>query len=343
MKKIRSFSLIAAGISLIAGLCVVTAQSSGDFLERKVAKGESLSLICLMVYKHFDSALSETIKTDNPEIKNINLIYPGQVIKLRRADAPAQIARTTTPAATAAKQSPAPAPASNPTQRAQTVMASTGLVTWVEGSVFVTHAGTKSPLTLNSFVSPGDIISSGPASRAEIIFNGQVALRLKENSRITVTTFADSSREATPASIGCSVGHVWAKVRKFRDQVTRFELTLPTAVAGVHGTVYETGVAADSSSQVKVFDGEVAVTQANNGVMPTGPITEVSGPSEVEGPSEVSEEAWTAIVRSMQQISINKNGKPGAVRAFKDNGSDSWEAWNKQRDQAIGVIFDEAQ
>ena len=124
--------------------------------------------------------------------------------------------------------------------------------------------------------------------------------------------------------------------------MSRFELELPTAVAGVHGTVYQTSVSKDSSAEVKVFDGEVAV---NNRSLSTGEagsgLSEVAAPDEVSGPSEVSMEQWTEIVRAMQKISIDKKGKPSSVQPFSRNASSTWEQWNTERDKRVAELFAE--
>ena len=113
--------------------------------------------------------------------------------------------------------------------------------------------------------------------------------------------------------------------------------------AGVHGTVYEATVDPDSSSEVKVYTGEVAVK--NNPLLKTatagGEPGEVSGPSEVPGPSEVSLEEWVSIVHDMQKIRIDKKGKPKAVEPFKKNEADSWVKWNMERDKRIADMFGE--
>jgi hypothetical protein len=101
-------------------------------------------------------------------------------------------------------------------------------------------------------------------------------------------------------------------------------------------------VARDSSAEVKVFSGEVAV----NGQKPaaqagTSEAGEVAGPQEVEGPHEVTMEAWTEIVRDMQRIRIGKNGKPQAVENFSANPGDAWEQWNKSRNTDVGPVMGE--
>ena len=113
---------------------------------------------------------------------------------------------------------------------------------------------------------------------------------------------------------------------------------MPTAIAGVHGTVYQSTVNSDKSAEVKVYDGEVAVS----GVQPPtkapapGKPQEVKGPHEIAGPKEVSMEEWTYILKALQQINIRPDGS--ATKPFRfsiEEDLNDWVRWNQQLDEAI--------
>jgi hypothetical protein len=53
-------------------------------------------------------------------------------------------------------------------------------------------------------------------------------------------------------------------------------------------------------------------------------------------------EAWTAIVRDMQRIRVGKDGKPGAVEKFAADPKDSWETWNRMRNDYVKPVVGEA-
>ena len=93
----------------------------------------------------------------------------------------------------------------------------------------------------------------------EIIINRETVVRLKEKTELVLDAYRNVASGRGKTKAGFSFGTVWTKMKKFQDKVSRFELELPTAIAGVHGTVYQTAVNADSSAEVKVFSGEVAV------------------------------------------------------------------------------------
>jgi hypothetical protein len=271
--------------------------------------------------------MAGAIVKENPSVKNINLIFPGQVLKLHN-------------------------PQYAPPQASQAVPlfekkvdATQGVVTYVEGDAALTPKGGKGKqkCVANTIVKPGDVIQTAANGRVELIINRETVVRIRENTRLTIDAFRDAGTNDGKTRVGFSLGSVWAKMKKFKDKASRFELDLPTAIAGVHGTVYQASIDRDSSSEVKVYSGEVAVK--NNPSLPSGQdggsVDEVSGPDEVGGPSEVSLDQWVSIVQDMQKIRIDKKGKPRAVESFTKNESDSWEQWNSERDKRIGEIFEE--
>ena len=200
--------------------------------------------------------------------------------------------------------------------------ATQGVVTFVEGDVIITPKADnhKRKLVSNTIVYPGDMVQTMKNGRVEIIINRESVVRMRENTRLTIENFRDNQNNTGKSRVGFSLGTVWTKMKKFKDKISRFDLELPTAIAGVHGTVYEASVAKDTSAEVKVFDGEVAVSgasKAGTDAAAAGSAQEVSGPDEVAGPDEVSLEQWVQIVREMQKIRIDKKGKPQALESFK--------------------------
>jgi hypothetical protein len=328
---------VEAGIALLAAFIFFAAKPvpvETPTIVHKVKRGESVSLVCIRYYGHYTDQMGKAVKTMNPFVNDINLIFPGQSLKLpdpERPRAAPQARAKTDSAPTAALFE-------------KKVNATQGVVTCVEGKAFVAEkSGTaKKKLTVNTLVYPGEVIETGKPGRVEIIINRESVVRMKENSRLAIEAFRDNAGQKGRTRVGFPLGTVWAKIKKFKDAVSRFDLELPTAVAGVHGTVYQAGVAADSSAEVKVYDGEVSVkhrTAADDGE--TAGATEVPGPEEIKAPQEVSAEQWVEILRAMQRISIDKDGKPSPVQEFTADTSDTWEQWNEERDEEIEDIFKE--
>ncbi len=297
------------------------------YFEHRIKKGESVSLICIDYYGRYTPKMGDAIKRLNPVISDINLIHAGNFLKLQK------------PGASSKKSS------REVKLFEKKVAVSQGVVTCVEGTAYLMKKGGtgKKNLTVNTLVVPGDVIETAANGRVEIIVNRESVVRMKENSRLTMEAFRDAPGKKGKTKCGLKGGTIWTKVKKFTGKLCRFELSLPTAVAGVYGTVYQTSLDKDSSAEVKVYHGEVAVKNQPSAQKATAPGEpgEVPGPNEVPGPHEVSMEEWTRIVRSMQKITIGKDGTPSAVTPFKKQPSDSWEQWNEERDKRIAELFSE--
>lgn len=332
----RSFRLLGP-VGIVASLSIILLAATHhaedkDFFNHTVRKGESVSLICIDYYGHYSHKMGSAIKQLNPSINDINIIHVGQKLRLQNPnDKPS---------------SPSAQKATQPELFQKNVKATQGVVTYVEGRATVTPKGqnAKKPLKANSIVVPGDILQTASNGRVELIINRESVVRMRENTRLNIDSFRDNAKNAKKTSLGFSFGTLWTKVKKFTDKVSRFQLELPNAVAGVHGTVYQTVVDPGNGSEVKVYDGEVAVSGNQGGSSgadhPEG-VQEVAGPDEVSGPHEVSMEEWVHVVRSMQKIRIGEDGTPEKPQSFTKEANDSWERWNEQRDKRIAEIFGE--
>ncbi|MGA2507297.1 MAG: FecR family protein [Chitinispirillaceae bacterium] len=327
----KHFAFYAAVVAsaAIAFFAAAPMPPDASTIIHRAKPGESVSLVCIRYYGHYTNTMGTVIQKMNPSIENIDLIFAGQKLTLPNPARPAAAARPRTDTSLAAIFE-------------KKIDATQGVVTCVEENAFITsHDGTpKKKLLVNTLVYPGDTIRTGSPGRVEIIINRESVVRMKENTRLIIEAFRDNISQKGSTQVAFPLGIVWAKIKKFKDAVSRFELELPTAVAGVHGTIYQTSVSMDTSAEIKVFDGEVAVKNrpaaTNDSV--EGP-TEVPGPGEIKGPAEVTLEQWTQIVRAMQELTIDKKGKPSSVQPFTRNDTDTWEQWNEERDKNIEEIF----
>ncbi|HUI91396.1 MAG TPA: FecR domain-containing protein [Chitinivibrionales bacterium] len=327
MKLNRLIALVVVSAFLHNAVAAQKIDPAQETFKHTVKKGETVSLVCIDYYGYWGADLAKAVLKDNPSLKDLNVIHPGDALVLHNPDY---------------KSEKPAAPASQVFERR--VQAMQGVVTYVEGDAVLIAKGGKArqKLVPNTIVFPGDVVQTLATGRVEMIINKETVVRLKENTRASIDAFRDTGSTAGETKMGFNLGSVWTKMKQFRDKLSRFELELPTAIAGVHGTVYEATVDKDSSSEVKVYNGEVAVK--NNPSMKAasgGEPGEVSGPSEVPGPSEVSLEQWVSIVRDMQKIRIDKKGKPKAVEPFKKDEADSWVKWNMERDKRAAEMFGE--
>jgi hypothetical protein len=328
MMKKKSFIAIILGAAMIlAFIAATTVPDDSTFIAHTVKKGETISLLCIEIYGHYSKNLGAAFLNDNPSVKDINIIYVSQKIKFRKPVTEKDTVK-----------------AEADTVFQQKVDATQGVVTYVEGRAFIKRKGnaTFEKLASNMEVYPGDVLKTEKNGRAELIINRESVVRLKENSELTIEAFRDLKKKEGTTALNFSVGSVWSKVKQFKDKISRFELELPTAIAGVHGTVYQSTVNSDSSSEVKVYNGEVQVsgkTQEKEGKL-TKPKA-MSQPFPVSGPHQVSVEEWIKIVRTMQSIKIDKDGVPSDPTAFQRPTDDSWEKWNEERDKRIAEMYSE--
>jgi len=216
-----------------------------------------------------------------------------------------------------------------------------GIVTYTDGQV------KRSPQEIegweNAFVNTeiltGDKVRTYRRSRAELDLAQLDIIRLAPRTLVDIIKLYEETREKkVKTEIKLEQGELWASVRKV-EMETEFDISAPITAAAITGTVLRMRVEEDSTTQLKVYDGEVNITNAphREDLKPKFLIPrEVPGPHEIPGPHEVSLEEWIYIVKSMQQITIDKQGKVVSMGKFSEEDKDekdSWVKWNKKRDE----------
>ena len=187
-------------------------------------------------------------------------------------------------------------------------------ITRLEGTVSIMRSGSaewraaKPSMPLEV----GDQVYTREESFAEIRYSIGTVMRMDEKTKITI---AASSEKSIQTRNG--LGDVWVNMKKLLTKGKEFEVTTPTAVAAIRGTVFQMASEADSTASVSVYNGKVAVgpsdelkkkiEQAKTGTHAEQPV-EVPGPEEIPGPFEVPLEQWRDIVAG-QKISIRTDGK----------------------------------
>jgi ferric-dicitrate binding protein FerR (iron transport regulator) len=215
-------------------------------------------------------------------------------------------------------------------------------ITALKGNAEVICAGQKEAryLKTNDFIGAGCEVSTGAASRLEMVLPDKSIVRFAEKTKfklVQVDTGEDGKRMI---KISVPIGKIWTNVRRtLPSGDDKFEISCQNAVAGVRGTIYRVNVEGDQSALVKVYDGEVSVAGVSRKQQPAvstvGPPKPVSGPTAIEGPKPVSMEQWVYIVKSMQQISITSDGQAREPEDFAESSEDmdNWVMWNKIRDK----------
>ncbi len=332
----RPIKLFDACMMAVGILCMsaTVADVAPGYQARIIKPGETISLLCIELYGHYAPSMGAALQKANPTLTDINKITPGQKILFKD---PVQ-------APVKAHPTPGVSTPGNPPEESSVfekqLTITQGVVTYLEGEATIvdTH-GKKASLKVNALVYPGDIIQTSKSGRVEIIINRETVVRIRENTKTSLVAFRTNGIDKGATRVGFSSGSVWTKMKKFADRVTRFQLELPTAIAGVHGTVYNATINRDSSSAVSVYEGEVAVQNAPE-TYESGQVLEVAAPAEVAGPHEVSLDEWVYIIKAMQTIAIDKHGVAKNPETFTKNENDSWVAFNEERDRQVSAIID---
>jgi hypothetical protein len=215
-----------------------------------------------------------------------------------------------------------------------------GIVTYTKGQVkkkpTVSQAWLNAPV--NTEVVTGDMVRTYPQSQAELNLLQLDVIRLAPQTTIDIVKLYQETKEKkVKTEIKLQKGQLWASVHEVSAQAD-FDIAAPVAAAAITGTILQMKVEDDTTTQLKVYKGEVHITNApeKTDLQPRSLVpTQVPGPHQIQGPSQVSVEEWMYIVKSMQQITINKNGgvvSMGGFRATDMDEKTDWVKWNKQRD-----------
>jgi hypothetical protein len=218
-----------------------------------------------------------------------------------------------------------------------------GLVTYIDGQVKRSSVNQENweNAPVNTEILSGDKVRTYRQSRAELDLAKLDIIRLAPRTIIDVVKLYEETKDKKiKTSIKLEEGELWASVHQI-DVDTEFDISAPIAAAAITGTTLRMKVDEDTTTQVKVYEGEVEVKKiTQQEQMQTQPRSlapqEIPGPQVVPGPKEVSLEEWIEIVKAMQQITIDKNGKVVSFGDFSLKDKDektSWINWNKKRDQ----------
>jgi len=218
----------------------------------------------------------------------------------------------------------------------------TAVFTYVEGTVKRQKNGEGDWFEIKekSKVRSGDRVKTAEKTKAEIELAEATYVRLDENTTINILDLYKNVK-AIKANVEVEGGNVWAKVKELSDE-DEFAVTSPVARASIRGTVFRVTTNEDNSTQIKVYNGEIAVSPwaiEEYGRVQEGELKEVPGPKEIEKPyKEVTLEQWVEIVRNLECITISPERKIIDKKKFSEKDSDEqseWIKWCKQRDKKV--------
>lgn len=315
----RSLRILPLLVLAAGALLAATLPTSGttSFEEHVVRKGQTASYIAFQKYGAFNDSIVALLKADNPAVSNLDDIKVGQVLRLRKSVEVPQVS---------AKRNP---------QRTIQLASQRAVVTMVKGSGTIRRAGgTTEPLAANRFLGKGDAIATGNDGYAEIIIDNQSVLRLHRDTEIRLSSIQEprsaTSKDQRPfvTRLALVKGKTWTHVQKWAGGIVNYQIQLPNAIAGVHGTVFETEVLPDSTGSVGVVEGEVGV---GAGASDSVPAKKSLAPKPAAGPQEIALEQWIRLVRTGMKLSVPKSGAPGEAQPWKPS-ADEWKALEDARD-----------
>lgn len=195
-------------------------------------------------------------------------------------------------------------------------------------------------LALGDILSPPVEVEVDKDSRLELLLPDKSVLRFNENTKFKLVKalVKENKREIKTDLI---LGECWASVQKMIGDDNTFEISSPTAVAGVAGTKYRAIVNTDYSKFL-VYDGKIKVGyrpvsekyQVGKGFQ----AHRVQGPMRIAGPKRVSVEEWTMIVARGYEFVVYPDGRFNVPKKFdvKQDSQNPWVKWNQQRDKQMG-------
>ncbi|MGH7495750.1 MAG: FecR family protein [bacterium] len=274
---------------------------------------DSISYLALRQYGFYSDSLLAILKHANGHIPDWQNLQPGETIEF--------------PAL----------PASAPRIETLRSEAALAVLTFMEGDVKCLRGLSRQyqPAKLNLILRPGDEILTAKNGRAELVLDQRSVLRLEANSRLRIIRLHrdQQAQGSYQGAFDLMVGALWARIARIMDRTPKVDVQFPTAIAGVQGTSYRARVEADSSTNVRVYEGSVEVRSR-----PAGPPQQIGPPQRVPGPRQISLEAWVKSVRAQQEINIARNGRPGEPQTFTDQGAEAaWVGWNQARDRDLNA------
>lgn len=119
------------------------------------------------------------------------------------------------------------------------------------GTLLVKRKGTAKfvALSTNGVLYVGDVVGTGPGSKAKLLFNDGSQFSLNANSAVEITPPVKT--KGRQSFVRALSGQIWARLRPGSA------VQAPSATLGVAGTVISLSIAEDKTTTLTVIDGEV--------------------------------------------------------------------------------------
>ncbi len=195
---------------------------------------------------------------------------------------------------------------------------------------------------LGSEIISGDKVRTLRESRAELTLKELNIIRMAPLTTIDIVKLYEETKEGLDETqIDVVKGDIWAMVSEEKEEVS-FDVNTPVAGAAITGTRFRISVGDDSSTVLKVYKGEVKITNTAD-IKELVPqelphIKQIQGPQQIQGPRRVTFEVWYYIIKNMQEIRIDSKGQllsSGDFSAEDPDEQTEWVRWNLEKDKAV--------
>lgn len=225
-----------------------------------------------------------------------------------------------------------------------------GIVAYVDGTVrkkTLEEDDFKTNVAEKAAVKSRESYKTMVRSRAELELSDMDILRLAPRTTVDLVALYEETRDGKQKTdIKLEEGDLWAQVNSSGDN-SEFMMDTDIAAAAITGTNFRMSKDGELT-EMKVYHGEVKISNAKERMNDLKPVSVTDfkkpgqslGPRQVSGPKQVSLEEWVYIVKNMQKISFDKNGKVVSAGEFKATDPDEkndWVEWNKKRDRQRGL------
>lgn len=134
-------------------------------------------------------------------------------------------------------------------------------IVYLKGKAEVQKRGSMvwEPALLKMVLSAGDRISAEEGSEVEIKLDDGSVLKMRDKSLLVIERMEKQRKPLTTVtSLQAVSGKILGCIRKLSSKESKFNISTPTAVAGIRGTVFAVFVEGDST-ELDVVQGQVTV------------------------------------------------------------------------------------
>lgn len=215
-----------------------------------------------------------------------------------------------------------------------------GILSYLDGKA------QKTPLKVNEwkFLKTDDPVKSGEKvktlekSRAELKLDMGKTIRMAPLTQVDILKLykeITQKGEKSDIKVKVSSGKIYSKIDALGDDES-LEIETPLASATIRGTIFQ--VSSDTDTvQLDVIKGKVWV-YSNNVEDPYKYFKENKGKHRINKPfkqikkpyHKVTRGQWLEIIKSMQRITISKNGEKKITDLNKKDIDNNWIKWNEK-------------